>query len=348
MTSILITGGAGFIGSHICLEMLNRGFDLYVIDSLRNSSYSIINKVLDLNKKLSSRRGSLSFNNIDIRDTKKLSNLFDVARQNKNEIRSIIHFAGLKSINNSIKNPNLYWDINVNGTINLLNIMEDNNCFEFIFSSSATVYNELACSPLNEHSEIKPNNPYGKTKSRVENILMDKFERNENWKIISLRYFNPIGAHYTGQLGESPINLTNNLFPLICKAALGDIDYLPIFGNDWPTKDGTCVRDYIHIVDLVEGHMEAFNYLKKVKTCYENINLGTGKGTTVLELVKTFERINLVKVNYKFKERREGDAGIVFADVSYAKKILGWQSRFSISDMCRDGWSYKKNFPKGF
>tara|TARA_Y100000589_G_C27139817_1_gene624153 strand:- start:348 stop:1394 length:1047 start_codon:yes stop_codon:yes gene_type:complete len=347
LASVLITGGAGFIGSHMCLEMLNRGFDLYIIDSLVNSSFNSISKVIELNKKLRSESGFLSFNKIDIRDEQKLSQIFDNARRNKNEIKSVIHFAGLKSINESYKIPNIYKDVNVRGTINLLKIMEDNNCFELIFSSSASIYDQFSSSPKNENSIIKPNNPYGETKVEVERILMDKFEREDKWKIISLRYFNPIGAHYTGELGESPINSVNNLFPILCKVALGYMDFLPIYGNDWPTKDGTAIRDFIHIMDLVEGHIEAFKYLKKVESCYENINLGTGKGTTVLELTKTFERINHVNINYEFKKRRKGDTGIIFADASYAKKTLNWQTRLSISDMCKDGWLFNKNFPNG-
>ena len=347
MASVLITGGAGFIGSHMCLEMLNRGLHIYVIDSLVNSSFNSIYNVKELNKKLSSKSGFLTFDKIDIRDEKKLSQIFENARRNKNEIKTVIHFAGLKSISESFKIPNIYWDVNVRGTTNLLNIMEDNKCFELIFSSSASVYDQFACSPIPENSIIKPNNPYGQTKVEVERILMDKFKKGDKWRIISLRYFNPIGAHYTGELGESPLDLATNLFPLICKVALGEMNYLPIYGNDWPTKDGTSIRDFIHIIDLVEGHIEAFKYFQKVEKCYENINLGTGKGTTVLELIKTFERINHVNINYQFKKRREGDSGIIFADASYAKKTLNWQTKLSISDMCKDGWLFNKNFPNG-
>ena len=273
--------------------------------------------------------------------------LFDLARRNNRKIKSVIHFAGLKSINDSLRNPNLYWDVNVNGTINLLNIMEYNKCFEFIFSSSATVYDPLASSPINENCKINPSNPYGETKAEIENILMDKFKRNAKWKIISLRYFNPIGAHSSGHLGENPLDIPTNLFPIICKVALNQINFLKIFGSDWPTKDGTGVRDYIHIIDLVEGHLEALKYLRKVSNCCENINLGTGKGTTVLELIKIFEKVNFVKVRYKFEDRRKGDSGIVFADARYAKKILNWSTRLNISDMCKDGWLFSKNLSKG-
>lgn len=347
MTSILITGGAGFIGSHICLELLNRGNNLYIVDSLVNSSISSIKKVNELNKKFKSKKGNLIFKELDIRDSIKLKEIFDLAIKQNNEIKSVIHLAGLKSLADSFKIQNEYFDVNVNGTKNLLKIMKIYNCFELVFSSSATVYDPLSISPISENSLIKPQSPYGKTKFEVEKLLKNLFLESNNWKIMCLRYFNPAGSHPTGEIGESPSIIPNNIFPYLCQVALGKIKFLKIYGKDWPTKDGTGVRDYIHIMDVVDGHIAALNFLRKKNSTFNIVNIGTGKGTSVLELVKTFEKVNKISINYKYIERREGDLAIVYADVKYAKSLFNWSAKYNLEDMCKDCWMYSKKFPNG-
>lgn len=347
MESILVTGGAGFIGSHICLELLNRGHNLYVVDSLVNSSFKSISKILELNKKNKFNKADLIFKNLDIRDPIKLKELFDLSHIQKKGIKSVIHLAGLKSILDSYKNPIEYFDINVNGTRNLLNIMQKFNCYEFVFSSSATVYDPLCSSPISEDALLNPKSPYGITKLEAEKLLNKEFGKKENWKIVVLRYFNPIGCHSSGEIGEIPINNPANLFPFLCKVAIGKKKFLSIYGKDWPTRDGTGIRDYIHIMDLVDGHIAALDFLRSKNSTYNIVNLGTGKGTSVLELIKTFEEVNNININYKFSDRREGDIASIYADVSNAKNLLNWESKYSIKEMCRDGWSFSKKFPNG-
>ena len=347
MTSILITGGAGFIGSHICIELLRSGHNLYVVDSLVNSSINSIRKIEELNKKFKSNNSSLVFKQLDIRDPIKLKEVFNLAIKQNNEIRSVIHLAGLKSVASSYIDKDEYFDVNVNGSKNLLKIMEYFGCLEFVFSSSATVYDPFSLSPISETAEINPINPYGKTKFEVEKILLNKYEKCNKWKIICLRYFNPIGSHPSGEIGELPLKNPDNLFPYLCQVALGKKKFLSIYGKDWPTKDGTGIRDYIHIMDLVEGHIAALNFLREKNETFKIVNLGTGKGTTVLELVKTFEKVNNLLINYKFVERRKGDLGVVYADVNYSKKLLNWSAKYDISDMCKDGWLFNKKFPNG-
>ena len=352
MKIVLITGGAGFIGIHTSLLLLEKGYTVYIIDSLINSSPRSVSRLKHfIEQKSYSSYPKVDFKKGDIRDKEFLKNVFQEAKDNGSPISYVIHFAGLKSVKESIDNPFLYWDVNVNGTISLLDVMDEYDCKKIIFSSSATIYGLEEKSPLNENSKIKPFNPYGKTKAAVENFLSDLTDIPNNcWEIISLRYFNPIGAHFSGFFGESPKGVPNNLFPYICNVGSSKEKILKIFGNDWPTKDGTGIRDYIHIMDLAEGHLAAVEYISKEnkKSCFLPINLGRGEGISVLELVNTFEKVNNIKINYKFTKRRAGDKDIVFADCKKANKILGWFPKRGIDEMCLDGWNWHKNNIHGY
>ena len=349
MTRILVTGGAGFIGSHTCLTLLENNFNLVIIDSYANSSKRSLEKVTTLlNLKIEdSKKRMITFDG-DIRNQNWLDEIFVNCKKEGDPILGVIHFAGLKAVADSVINPLEYWDCNLVSAISLLKIMEKNKCFTLVFSSSATIYkasNEL----IKEEFAKGPINPYGYTKLCIEHMLSNLFESNkENWKIINLRYFNPIGAHYSGIIGESPLGKPNNIFPIIGKVAIKFIDKLSIFGNDWPTRDGTCVRDYIHVMDLADGHLKALDYLLMNKPAFFNINLGTGEGTTVLELVDAFQKTNNVLIPYEFTERRPGDNPVTVADNSKAIDILKWKPKRSLEDMCRDGWNWFKNNPSGY
>ncbi len=351
MDFILVTGGAGFIGIHTTILLIERGYNVIIIDSLITNSKKGIDK---LSKNYIIKNGisksRLKFMRGDLRNINFLRDIFMKEIKLGNRINCVIHFAGLKSVKESIEYPDRYWDINVNGTISLLKVMSENNCCNFVFSSSATVYSFNELSPLNEKSKLGPNNPYGETKLAVENILKDLKKNSEkSWKIICLRYFNPIGAHPSGDFGEFPLNTPNNLFPYLCQVADCSRDKLYIFGKDWPTKDGTCIRDYIHIMDLAEGHISAMQYIeKKENEFFEVINLGTGFGTSVLDLVKTFENANNLEIKYEFTHRRKGDKAIVFADPTLATSILNWKPKKNLVDMCRDGWNWQLKNPKGY
>ncbi len=351
MDTILITGGAGFIGIHTSLVLLNKGYKLVIIDSLINSSYIAINRIKSTYKKTNKYPNNISFYKGDIRDISFLRKVFKDSIKLGSEINYVIHFAGLKSVSDSFLEEDKYWDVNVNGTKTLIKVMEENNCFNLIFSSSATLYSEYETSPLRENAKVNVNNPYGKTKLEVEKFLENKIKSSHpNWKIISLRYFNPIGAHSSGLFGENPNNKINNLFPLICRSITNANEELLIFGNDWPTHDGTGVRDYIHVMDLAEGHVSAVEFLNKkiIKSSFLVINLGTGKGTSVLELINIFQKVNKININYKFAERRKGDKAIIFADIRKALELLNWQPKRSIEEMCHDGWEWFLNNPFGY
>lgn len=350
MNNILVTGGTGFIGSHICLLLLEKGYELFVLDSCINSSSNSLKRIdkilenqkLDVNSKLHFIKG-------DLRNKSDIEKIFNYALENKKPIQGVIHLSGLKSIIQSNKNPIDYWDFNVLGSINLINIMNKFNCKTIVFSSSATIYQQQENTLIKENQSLNPKNPYGVTKLVVEKLLNDVFLSDpENWKIANLRYFNPIGAHASGLIGEDPIFLNTNLFPQITKAALGKIKKIKIFGSDWPTSDGTAVRDYIHIMDLAEGHILALQYLKNEKPQISSFNIGTGHGTSVLELIKIFEKVNNVTVPYIFDLRRVGDNAFLVADCSLAKSLLGWTPKRSISDMCVDGWQWQVKNPKGY
>ena len=339
--SVLITGGAGFIGSHTCLALLDSGYKIFIIDSFENSSIETI----DLLKKYSNNsQGKLiDFFEGSICDLKILEEVFEKSRELSQPINAVIHFAGLKSVSCSIKDPIRYWHNNVFGTLNLIKVMNNFDCRTMVFSSSATVYGDYSESPISENASIDSINCYGSTKVAIEKLLFDVFKSNpKKWKICSLRYFNPIGAHPLGNLGENCINKPSNIFPNICKAASGSINSLKIYGKDWPTPDGTCIRDYIHIMDLAAGHLASLNYLERNIGQFTPINLGTGKGTSVLELVKTFENENEIKVPYKFVERRLGDSPVSFADNRFALKHLDWEPKYDLKDMCKHGWEYIK------
>ena len=345
MKTILVTGGCGFIGSHITLELLIRGNNVVVFDSNINSSEKIIDNI----KKLcfltgSGHIGKLIFIKGDIRDKDSLNNLF-VKQYFKNfKIDFIIHLAGLKSVRQSIENPLEYWDVNVNGLINLLNVMFKNDCLNMVFSSSATVYGNPKGIPILENSEAKPINPYGRTKLTVEEILKDNCAfPGSNLKVINLRFFNPIGAHPSGILGENPNFSSDNIFPNILNVALKKEKYLKIFGNNWPTCDGTVIRDFIHVIDIAESHIAALEYLKNCNNNNNNyltLNIGTGLETSILKLIRVFEKTNKLEVPYRFFNRRPGDTPFLLADVKMAKKVLNWEAKKTLSDMCKDGWKY--------
>ena len=347
---VLVTGGAGFIGSHTCLALLEKGYEVVVVDNYANShkkSLAQVHQILQINKKIE----NIDFEiiNADIRDATILDQVFLKYQRLGKPIQSVIHFAGLKSVKDSILNPLNYWDVNVKGSINLLSVMNRYKCRTIVFSSSATIYGISNDKPLKENSEIKPINPYGITKAAVERLLEDIYNSYpDNWRIVNLRYFNPIGAHASGMIGESPMGIPNNIFPYITKVAAGSLDKLTIYGNDWPTTDGTGVRDYIHVMDLAEGHISALKYLNESKNKIININIGTGKGTSVLELVNTFERVNNIKIPIVYSGRRIGDCSTLIADNSLAISCLGWHPKRKIEEMCIDGWKWQSSNPKGY
>tara|TARA_B100000212_G_scaffold89261_1_gene65458 strand:+ start:35314 stop:36372 length:1059 start_codon:yes stop_codon:yes gene_type:complete len=343
MESILVTGGAGFIGSHTCLLLLKKGYDIFILDSFINSSEKLIEKLslslvgenIDINEKLNLIKG-------DIKNKDDIEKVFQLSFKLQKNIIAVIHFAGLKSVFDSILKPLTYWENNVYGTINLLKIMKKYKCKNIVFSSSAAVYQTKSKTLLNEGDACKPINPYGCTKLTIENILQDVFKSEPlEWRIVCLRYFNPIGAHEFGFLGEDPTCKPNNIFPQITKVAMGKLKNIKIFGSDWPTSDGTGVRDYIHVMDLAEGHLSALDYLINNIPQILTLNLGTGLDTTVLELINTFEKVNNISVPYIFENRRDGDNAYVVADNSLAKSVLNWQPKRDLEDMCRDGWNWQ-------
>lgn len=350
MSRVLVTGGAGFIGSHTCIALLEKGYDVKVIDSLVNSSYKSLKRVekILLSNNINVQ-DKLSFLNCDLRNLNDIEKVFKESKNEGKPISSVIHFAGLKAVNESLKTPLDYWDANVKGTINLLKIMDKNYCKKIVFSSSATIYGVKEDSYIDESSEISPSNPYGSTKVVVEKILSDLFNSDpKGWYILNLRYFNPIGAHPSGLIGESPHGIPSNIFPTITQVASGKLNELSIYGKDWPTFDGTCIRDYIHVMDLAEGHIAALQYLEKNETQIKNLNLGTGKGTSIIQLLDTFQRVNNIKIPHKFCDRRKGDIAHVVADNSLAKKYLNWIPKRNLEDMCKDGWKWQFMNQNGF
>ena len=350
MSKILVTGGAGYIGSHTSLLLLEMGYEVLIIDSLENSSSKVIERIKRI---LSFKKGNfgakIDFIEADLTNYKLLKNIFLEKKELGQPIKGVIHFAGLKAINESVNNPLKYWDINLSSTINLLKVMQSNNCNNIVFSSSAAVYGLNKNKFIIEDSDLMPINPYGKTKLTIENILKDLFASSSNeWKIAKLRYFNPIGSHPSGLIGENPLRKPNNIFPLIMQVAAGDIDKLKIYGSDWPTKDGTGVRDYIHVMDVAESHIKVLEFLMANKPVCFSLNIGTGIGTSVLDLVKTFEKVNDVKVPYVFEKRRSGDVPYVVADNSLLISKMNIIPKRNIQDMCKDGWQWKKLNPNGF
>lgn len=335
--SILITGGAGFIGSHTSVELLDNDEDIIIIDNFSNSNKEVLNRVKQITNK------DFKFYEGDILDKELLRKIFK-----ENKIEAVIHFASLKSVNESIKEPINYYNNNVNGTLSLLEIMQEFNVKNLIFSSSAVIYGDTEEYPIKETS--KPGEafcPYGRTKAMNEEILKDLYVSDNSWNIVILRYFNPIGAHETGLIGEDPKGIPNNLLPYISKVALGNLDYLSVFGNDYDTPDGTGIRDYIHVVDLAKGHLKALEKLKD-KVGLNIYNLGTGRGYSVLEVIKAFEQANNLKIDYKFLPRREGDIAISYCDTSKAEQELGWKAEKSLEEMCKDIWNWQVKNPNGY
>ena len=331
--SILITGGAGYIGSHTAVELLKNGEDIVIVDNFINSSPVVLEKIKQITGK------NFKFYEVDILDENKLNKVFE-----ENTIESVIHFAGLKAVGESVKKPLEYYYNNVTGTLVLLKLMKKYNCKNIVFSSSATVYgNPSTCRYVETLGRGKTTNPYGSTKAMIEQILEDIYISDNTWKIALLRYFNPIGAHESGLIGDNPNGIPNNLMPYIQKVAVGELKELSIFGNDYNTIDGTGVRDYIHVVDLAIGHIKALDKLRDSKTGVYVYNLGSGKGYSVLELVKTFEKVNGIKIPYIIAPRRPGDLDKFFADATKAKEELNWSTQKSIEDMCRDSWNYIRN-----
>lgn len=328
MSKILITGGAGYIGSHTAVELLNSGEEIVIVDNFSNSSPDVLDKIKQITKK------DFKFYKVDLLDEKKLENVFI-----ENEIESVIHFAGLKAVGESVEKPIEYYHNNITGTLILLKLMRKYGSKKIVFSSSATVYGNPKSLPIKEDFPLSATNPYGSTKLMIEQILQDVAIADNDFSIAILRYFNPIGAHESGLIGEVPTGIPNNIMPYIMKVAKGEYEKLTVFGDDYPTKDGTGVRDYIHVVDLSKGHLKALEKIRNEKGV-KIYNLGTGKGYSVLELIKNFEKINHTKINYKIGERRKGDIPECYADPSKAAKELGWKAEKGIEDMCRDSWRF--------
>ncbi|WP_405376832.1 UDP-glucose 4-epimerase GalE [Pseudobutyrivibrio sp.] len=335
--AILVTGGAGFIGSHTCVELQQAGYDVVVYDNLCNSSEESLKRVEALTGK------AVKFYKGDILDRDRLNEVFE-----KEDIDSCIHFAGLKAVGESVQKPWEYYENNIAGTLTLVDVMRQHNCKNIIFSSSATVYGDPAEIPITENCpKGQCTNPYGWTKSMLEQILTDIQKADNEWNVVLLRYFNPIGAHPSGTMGENPNGIPNNLMPYITQVAVGKLPELGVFGNDYDTPDGTGVRDYIHVVDLAKGHVKALKKIEE-KAGLKIYNLGTGVGYSVLDIVKNFEAANDIKIPYTIKPRRAGDIATCYSDATKAKEELGWTAEYGIKEMCADSWRWQKNNPNGY
>ncbi len=334
--SILVTGGAGYIGSHTCIAMTEAGYDVIVVDNLDNSSRESLNRV----EKIVGKK--IKFYEDDLRDKDALRKIFS-----ENKIESVIHFAGLKAVGESVKLPIKYYDNNLISTLYLLEVMEEFGVKKIVFSSSATVYGVATEVPLKEGMPLGATNPYGRTKYFIEEILRDLYVADDSWSIALLRYFNPIGAHASGIIGEDPRDIPNNLMPYISQVAVGRLEKLNVFGDDYDTIDGTGVRDYIHVVDLADGHVKATDWVLANKGC-EPFNLGTGNGCSVLQLKDAFEKASGVTVPYVVVPRRPGDLAEVYANAQKAKDVLGWEAKKTIKEMCEDTWRWQSNNPQGY
>lgn len=334
---ILVTGGAGYIGSHTCVELLEAGYDVVVVDNLYNSSEKSIERIREITGK------ELTFYKEDILDADAMNQIFDTEK-----IDCVIHFAGLKAVGESVAKPLEYYQNNITGTLVLCDAMRKHGVKNIIFSSSATVYGDPAFIPITEECpKGTPTNPYGWTKHMIEQILTDFHTADPDWNVILLRYFNPIGAHKSGKIGEDPKGIPNNLLPYVAQVAIGKLECLGVFGNDYDTPDGTGVRDYIHVVDLAVGHVKAINKIKE-NPGVKIYNLGTGKGYSVLDVVKAFEKACGHKIPYAIKPRRPGDIAICYSDASLAKKELGWEAQYGIDEMCADSWKWQQMNPNGY
>lgn len=335
--AILVTGGAGYIGSHTCIELLKAGYDVVVVDNLYNSSEKAIKRVEEISGK------NVTFYKADILDREKLNEIFD-----KESIDSVIHFAGLKAVGESVAKPLEYYHNNMTGTFILCEVMRDHNVKNIIFSSSATVYGDPAFIPITEECpKGKITNPYGQTKGMLEQVLTDLHVADSEWNVVLLRYFNPIGAHKSGLIGEDPKGIPNNLVPYIAQVAVGKLDCLGVFGDDYDTPDGTGVRDYIHVVDLAVGHVKALKKIEE-KAGVNIYNLGTGNGYSVLQVVKAFEKACGKPIKYQIKPRRAGDIATCYSDAAKAKEELGWVAERGIEEMCEDSWRWQSNNPNGY
>lgn len=326
--AVLVTGGAGYIGSHTCVELLNEGYDIVVVDNFYNSKPIMVERIKEITGK------DFKFYEADVRDEQALTKIFE-----ENAITSAIHFAGYKAVGESVAKPLMYYQNNIDSTLTLIKVMEKFNCYTLAFSSSATVYGSPKTCPIKEDFPLSTTNPYGTTKLFIERILTDIASANDKWSIALLRYFNPIGAHKSGLIGENPNDIPNNLMPYIAKVASKELPILHVFGNDYDTKDGTGVRDYIHVVDLARGHIAALKKLESTQGI-KIYNLGTGKGYSVLEIVETFKRVNHIDVPYQIDGRRPGDIAECYADGSKAKEELGFTCQYEIDDMCKDTWHF--------
>ena len=346
MAQLLITGGAGFIGSHTCLVLLEAGHDLVVLDSYSNSSPEALRRVANL-AGLPLDDPRLTVIEGDIRSTNDLQRAFAGGVDGR-PIEAVIHFAGLKAVGESVQTPLLYWDVNVSGSRNLLASMQSHGCRTLVFSSSATLYGLPEQIPIGETAPIRPINPYGQTKAAVEQLLADLVASEPGWRVARLRYFNPVGAHPSGCLGEDPRGLPNNLFPFVCQVAVGRRQTLQIYGNNWPTPDGSGVRDYIHVMDLAEGHQAALEHLMAQDQQLLTLNLGSGQGHSVFDVVRAFEQASDCSVPYNVVDRRPGDAAITVANPERATQILGWQTKRSLTEICRDGWAWQQANPQGY
>lgn len=333
---ILVTGGAGYIGSHTCIELLNEGHEVVVVDNLSNSKEESLRRVQELTGK------NLTFHKVDLRDKAALNAVFKDAA-----IDSVVHFAGLKAVGESVSIPLDYYDNNINGTLVLCEVMAANGVKNIVFSSSATVYGDPATVPITEDFPLSATNPYGRSKLFVEDILGDLYVSDDTWNVALLRYFNPVGAHVSGRIGEDPNDIPNNLMPYVSQVAIGKLEKLSVFGDDYPTPDGTGVRDYIHVVDLALGHVKA---LEKLTTNPGVViyNLGTGNGYSVLDMVKAFEKASGKTVAYKIVDRRPGDIAVCYANPAKAKQDIGWEATRGIEEMCNDAWRWQSDNPNGY
>lgn len=333
---ILVTGGAGYIGTHTCIELIKAGYEIVVVDNLCNSSLEALKRV----EKLSA--SNIPFYKVDVRDKTALTQVFE-----QHDFDGVIHFAGLKAVGESVDMPIEYYNTNVGGTFILAEVMRNFNCKTFVFSSSATVYGDPHTVPIKEHFPLSVTNPYGRSKLMVEEFLQDVFVADGSWHIALLRYFNPVGADKSGLIGEDPNGIPNNLMPYISQVAVGKLENLRIFGDDYDTPDGTGVRDYIHVVDLAKGHIKALQVIKD-KAQVLTVNLGTGNGYSVLDMIKSFEKVSGKKVPYQIVNRRSGDIAICYADPSYAAEKLGWKAEYELDEMCEDAWRWQSQNLDGY
>ena len=336
MMKILVTGGAGYIGSHTCIELIESGYEVIVVDNLCNSSVESLARVESITNT------QITFYQADVRDKTSMQQIFA-----EHVIDGVIHFAGLKAVGESVEKPIEYYDTNVGGTFILTEVMRDFNCKTFVFSSSATVYGDPYTVPIKEDFPLSVTNPYGRSKLMIEEFLQDVFVADDGWHIALLRYFNPIGAHKSGLIGEDPNGTPSNLIPYISQVAIGKLDKLSIFGGDYDTPDGTGVRDYIHVVDLAKGHVKALQALER-KPQVLIVNLGTGNGYSVLDMVEAFKRTSGKNIPYQIVDRRPGDIAICYADPSYAENKIGWKAKYNLDEMCRDAWHWQSQNPNGY